>query len=137
MKKWIKKNVIGELPIIGVFFRGLDCSKACHHALKMSCEITGAIIGMIVYMENASMPSNNDDMPSDHQKTTGSYYAQMGASMVLGEMIGAVTFNTAYSLIKMTKNNYSFWRGRSEEKTIIAVSHRSDDQELNVRTIQQ
>jgi hypothetical protein len=123
MKKWIKENVVGELPIVGAFFKGLDYSKACHHALKMSCEITGAIIGMITYMENASMPmSSNDDsmpMPAEHHSPVP-YYSKMTASMLLGEMAGAVTFNTIDSLIQMAKNNYSFWNRDLEENLLPA-----------------
>jgi hypothetical protein len=122
MKKWIKENVFREVPIIGVFLKGMSRAKACRQAAKMTCEMTGSIVGMVIFMNNVPMPSE--------EHTNTSYYAKMAASMGLGNMIGAITFNTLSSVIKITQSVRSFWHFISQESASTTEHHRSDQENV-------
>lgn len=89
---WIKKNVLGETPIIGGFFTETQKSEAVKHALKMTTELTGSSIAMVVFMSKAIMPMEDSNIEYAR------YYALMISLMALGMMVGAISFNITASL---------------------------------------
>lgn len=89
---WIKKNVLGETPIIGSFFTETQKSEAVKHALKMTTELTGSSIAMVVFMSKVTMPM--EDSKIEYAR----YYALMISLMAAGMMVGAISFNITSSL---------------------------------------
>lgn len=95
---WVKKNVLGELPVIGPFLKEKTAAKAWHHAGKMTAELAGGSAGMILFMLNVPMPMMDESSAHDHQTSRVGYFAAMTGAMAAGMMVGGVTFNGLWGL---------------------------------------
>jgi hypothetical protein len=94
---WVKKNILGATPFIGSFFTAHTTREAIHHEAHMFCEMSGGTIAMIVFMTKNMMP-----MDGDPDSTYREYYASMIGIMLVGMMLGKISFNIAYSVLEKT-----------------------------------
>lgn len=119
MKQWLKDNVLSELPIIGSLSKEKDWSHILRHGTKMTCQFTGSLSSMILYMSRAEMPMVDDI------SGMANYYTKLALLMAIGEMIGGLAYNTAASVIE---NIYGWWTGKQQTPRLMNNTPASDDE---------
>lgn len=107
----------GRSSIIGGFFTATRTQDAVKHAVKMTTEITGSSMAMLLFMSKNAMPM--EDAPSSEH---ANYRALMISFMVFG-MMGKVSFNIISSL--GVKAYQRFFAERNDLKNL------ADNDQLN------